>query len=49
MSGFQSLSDLAPITMAALSNPKKDGESQEEWVERIAKVLKVKDNKEEIK
>ena len=46
MGGFQSLSDLAPITMASLSNPKKDDESQEEWFERIAKILKVENKKE---
>lgn len=41
MSGFQKLSDLAPVTMAALGNPKKENETQEQYVERICKILKV--------
>lgn len=39
MSGFQKLSDLAPVTMAALSNPQKKGETKEEYVVRILKVV----------
>ncbi len=42
MSGFQKLSDLAPITMTMLSNPRKKDETEEEYIERICEILKGK-------
>jgi len=38
MSGFQKLSDLAPVTMLALSNPQKDGETDDDYAERISRI-----------
>lgn len=39
MSGFQKLNNLAPITMAALSNPQRENETDDEYAERILKIL----------
>ena len=47
MSGFQKLSDLAPITMTMLSNPQKtEGETDKEYARRIGKILKKKKKEE---
>ncbi len=43
--GFQKLSTLAPVTMMALGNPQIEGETDDEYAERITELL----NKEKVK